>query len=156
MQEGFPELSFESQIGISQKKTVGTSVEPKEPASLQSGCNEGEQGRARRFRGFKARQEPCLGTLSFCPVGSSVPLKSQAGEQCDQEDDSGGKVDTGLQKLRTGGRRRTKKEVHAVSQVRYSNAEKKADLRKSELEWMSAVISWALKMSRGERTCLGF
>ena len=61
-----------------------------------------------------------------------------------------------MQKLRTGGRRRTKKEVHAVSRVRYSDAEKKADLRKSELEWMSAVISWALKMSRGERTCLGF
>ena len=34
MQEGFPELSFERKIGISQKKTVGTSVEPEEPASL--------------------------------------------------------------------------------------------------------------------------
>lgn len=40
---------------------------------------------------------------------------------------------------RTGSRRRTKKEVHAINQVRYSAAEKKADLRKHELEWMSAV-----------------
>lgn len=155
MQEGFPELSFERQIGISQKKTRDQCVY-KEPASLQSGCKEREQGRARRFRGFKTRQESCLGTLSFFPVGSSVPLKSQSGEQCEQEDDSGGKVDTGLQKLRTRSRRRTKKEVNVLSQVRHSDAEKKADLRKSELEWMSAVTSWALKMTRGERTCLGF
>lgn len=61
-----------------------------------------------------------------------------------------------MQKLRTRSRRRTKKEVNVLSQVRHSDAEKKADLRKSELEWMSAVTSWALKMTRGERTCLGF